>query len=335
MLVTATSTVSASILAVYNRVLLERAVPMLCHDKFGKISPLGLKGGRGGAGKSMSWRIMNSLGAADIPLVEGVSGAGSQLSVADVTAEVKQYGDYVTLTDLLLMTEIDPILVEVAELLAEQAGNTLDIVYREPLNVGTIALMNGAVANRAALINAMDTTNGAPVLEKAIRTLNIANAQKLTSVISAGTNVGTKPVRAAFFAICHPYVQNDIEKITGFQHVSEYASQSDIQKSEFGAYKDIRFVSSTNGKMFGDTLTNATAGIYQNPATSKNAAFSVLIFAKSAYGIVPLGPKTIENIVNPPNDPLHQLQTSGWKASTACKILRESMMVRIETCASA
>jgi len=340
MLVTTTSTiVSAEIAAVYNRVLLERAIPFLVHDKFGKLAPLGLKGGRGGAGKSMTWRIVNSLSAATIPLVEGVPRAGSQLSVADITATVKQYGDYVPISDMVSMTEIDPILVETADLLAEQAGNTLDVVYREPLNVGTIALMNAAVANRAALVNVMDTTNGVPVLNKAIRTLNLANAHRITETISAGPNVGTKPVRASFFAITHPYVQADLEGMTGFQHVSEYASQSDIQEGEFGAFKDIRFISSTNSKMFDDTLTNTTAGIYKHPVTTANAAFSILIFAKDAYGVVPLGPKTITNIINPlgsggSGDPLHQLQTSGWKAAITCKILREAMMVRIETCAS-
>jgi hypothetical protein len=34
-------------------------------------------------------------------------------------------------------------------------------------------------------------------------------------------------------------------------------------------------------------------------------------------------------------DLLRQLQTSGWKAYTGAGILNDSLMVRIETCASA
>lgn len=343
MIVTTTADIAgtaANIEAVLSRVLLERAVPLLCHDKFGKIIPIPLNGGRAGFGKSLTSRRFEALTATPNALLEGVPPAGSKLSISDVKITPKQYGDYVPLTDVLVSTEIDPILVETAELLAEQAGAMLDLVYREPLNAGSVSLMNAGVANRAALVNKMDDTNGIPALEKAVRLLNIANAQPITEIIRAGVNVGTKPVRGGFYAICHPYVQYDMEKITGFQHISEYASQGDAIEGEFGAYKNIRFVSSTNAKMFDDTLTNATAGMYQHPSTAKNAAFSVLIFAKNAYGIVPLGQKNVENIIMGLGsagafDPLRQLQTSGWKAYTGAGILNDNFMVRIETCASA
>ena len=43
------------------------------------------------------------------------------MSMTELTATVKQYGDYVTVSDLLQMTAIDPVIVEANRLNAMQA----------------------------------------------------------------------------------------------------------------------------------------------------------------------------------------------------------------------
>ena len=68
--------------------------------------------------------------------------------------------------------------------------------------------------------------------------------------------------------------------------------------------------------------------------------YPVLIFARDAFGIVPLKGKDslTPMVVNPkaaPGDPLGQRGTVGWKAMTTCLILQDSWMYRLEVAATA
>ena len=68
---------------------------------------------------------------------QGVTPDGNSLNVTAVTAEVKQYGDYIQLSDLLQLTAIDNNVVQCTKLLGAQAGRTLDTLTREVLSGGT------------------------------------------------------------------------------------------------------------------------------------------------------------------------------------------------------
>ena len=114
--------ISVEIDAFYDRSLLERAVPSLVHNRFAQVRDIPKNGGS----SLIKFRRYGSLTATTTALSEGVTPSGSQLSVTDVTATVLQYGDYVTLTDKVLMETYDPILTETAEILGEQAGDSLD-----------------------------------------------------------------------------------------------------------------------------------------------------------------------------------------------------------------
>ena len=50
---------------------------------------------------------------------------------------MKQYGNYVTVSDVLQMTTIDNTIVEPTDLIGGQAGTSLDTISREVLNAGT------------------------------------------------------------------------------------------------------------------------------------------------------------------------------------------------------
>ena len=244
------------------------------------------------------------------------------------------------------MSELDPLLTETAELLGEQAGQSLDAIYRDILNAGTNVIYLGTNATARDEVDRYidDGHNPFPL---AIRTLENANAQRIKEIVKAGVKISTSPIRAAFPAICGPYTKQDIEKLTAFVGYEEYANYGDLMEGEFGAYKDIRFIMTTQAKYWpnaGDTSGGDHDEAY---STSDNGAagagvavdvFSILIFGKNAYGICPLGPRTVENIVTPPggiSDPLKQITTSGWKAVTTAVILQEDFMIRCEVASKA
>ena len=112
----------------YDKTLIDIAGPRLVHDQFGQKRPIPKNGG-----KTIEFRKYTPLSKALTPLTEGVTPEGTKLDVSIVTATVKQYGDYIRLSDMLLMTAIDNNLVEAMKLLGDQAGATLDTVTKSSM----------------------------------------------------------------------------------------------------------------------------------------------------------------------------------------------------------
>src|SRR5260370_42315182 len=115
----------------YGRVKLERSIPAFAQNRCVQVWEI-----TQGNTNKIKFRRYTNLTAATTPLVQGVTPAGSQLSITDLTATVQQYGDYVTLTDFLEMTTLDPVLNETTNLQADQVGDTLDQLTRDVLVAG-------------------------------------------------------------------------------------------------------------------------------------------------------------------------------------------------------
>ena len=121
----------------YDRTLLSRLLPELVFMQFGQTDKRTIPKKEG---DTINLRRMNKFPPATTPLVSGVTPAGRNLSFEEITATVKQYGDYVILTDLIELMGIDPIVTETLEAQGEQAGETLDMVVRNEVCKGTNVL---------------------------------------------------------------------------------------------------------------------------------------------------------------------------------------------------
>lgn len=320
--------VPPGVAAFYDRNLLERANPADVHGRFGQKRPIAQRNGN-----QIKFRRYSALAAATTALTEGVTPTGSQLSVTDITATLAQYGDYITLTDVVSLTNQDPVVTEATDVLGDQAGLTIDQVRRDVLVAGTnVAYANGA-ASRAATLTKITAAD----LDKAIRFLKNQNAKFLKMGIVASDGVGTGAVRKAFIALVHPDVEYDLEQITGYRAVSDYGSQEGVLEDEIGAYKNIRFISSTNCKVFANATSALTAGF---KGGTTNDVYATLIFGDNAYGVCPLTGKAMETVVKGLGsagtaDPLNQRSSVGWKAMTTTQILNQAWLLRLEVLASA
>lgn len=321
---TTTTSVVPNAQAFYNRTMLERAQPADVHGRFGQTRPVPKNGGN-----QAKFRRYSQLAAATTALTEGVTPAGSSLSVTDLTATLAQYGDFVTLSDMIQMTTLDPLLTETADILGDQAGTTIDQVRRDVLVAGTaVAYSNGA--NRAAV----NTVITAGVLKQVVRALKRQNAKKLKQAMAANGNIATSGLRASFVAIIHPDTEATLKGITGYVPLNAYPSQMAVMEDEVGYFDEIRFVSSTNAKVFANG--GATGGTNVISTGGSNAdVYATLIFGADAYGVVPLSGEALRNIVKSLGsagsaDPLDQRSTSGWKATTTTLILNDSWMYRVE-----
>ena len=116
----------------YSDYLIDNAEPNLIHDQFAQKHPIPKHGG-----KTIRFRKYDPLPKLTSALSEGVTPTGQTLNMGSVEATVHQYGGYVELSDLLLLSAIDNNLVMATKLLGSQAGRTLDTITREVLCGGT------------------------------------------------------------------------------------------------------------------------------------------------------------------------------------------------------
>lgn len=325
---TTISTLPPGVQAFYDRNLLARAQPAEVHGRFGQKRPIPMRNGN-----QIKFRRYSQLAVASTALTEGVTPSGSSLTVTDLTATLAQYGDYVTLSDMVSMTNQDAVVTEATDVLGDQAGTTIDQARRDVLVAGT----NVAYANAVAGRTSVNVKIAAADLDKAIRFLKTQNAKYVKEGIGASDKIATSSVRKSFIALVHPDVEFDLESITGYKSVSDYGSQEGVMEDEIGAYKNIRFVSSTNCKIFAGGGAAGTT-VYKNNGANFDV-YVTLIIADNAYGVCPLSGQAMSTYVKALGsagtaDPLEQRSTVGWKATTTTKILNDSWMIRLETAAS-
>ena len=169
----------------YSDYLIDMAGPLLVHDQFGQKHPIPKNGG-----KTIEFRKYSPLAKATTALTEGVTPDGQALDVSAITATVDQYGGWIQLPDMLLLTAIDNNMIQATQLLGDQAGRTLDTVTREVLNGGTnVQYYDGSVASRATLTGSNKLT--VDCIFRAVRALKVQNA---------------KPIDGSFVGIIHPDV---------------------------------------------------------------------------------------------------------------------------------
>lgn len=300
----------------YNRTMLEAAKPLLVHLKWAQVSDLPRNNSL-----VIKFRRYSLLSANTTALTEGVTPSGTSMVVTDVTATVAQYGDYVTLTDKLQFSTLDPVLTQVADKLGQQAANSLDQICRDVLVAGTTVQYASTAAARTDITASMKLTR--QEVREAVRTLQNNDAKKVTRMVNASTGFNTTPLNASFIGIITENTLYDLKNETGWIPVEEYSSHKDVMEGEVGKMDDVRFIMTTNAKIF----SAGGAGSADVHAT--------MILAQDYYAISRISGEAMRNIVKPLGaggsaDPLDQRSTSGWKATFVATRLNENFAVRIE-----
>ena len=304
---------SAEMKTFYDKTLIELAGPALVFDQFAQKRPIPKNGG-----KTIEFRKFNALPKALTPITEGVTPSASKLSVVPVTATVDQYGDYVELTDMIELTSVDPIVVEATRQLADQAGRTIDTVVRNQI-------MGGTNVNYCPLV-AADGTETAITSRKELTAdckLRVRDVFRAAAQLKA---MNAPTIDGAYVAVIHPYVAFDLMQDAKGQWVDiqKYADPASILKGEIGTLGGVRFVQSTEAK------------IYTGDEGGKNgeAVFCTLFIGANAYGTTDIAGGGIEHIVKQKgygNDPLNQRSSVGWKATKVATRLVEEYMLRVES----
>lgn len=312
---TGTSTLSAEMKTFYDKTLIDEAEPELVHDQFGQERNIPKNGG-----KTIEFRKFTALPKATTPLTEGVTPDGRSLSVTSQTATVSQYGDYVTLSDMLEMTAIDNTIVETLSLIGSQAGRTLDTVTREKLAAGTNVMYQPTPSS---------TGETAVTSRAGLTAKNVLTVKEVFRAAAALKAANAKPINGDFVAIIHPYVAYDLMMEAGDQwiDIQKYQHPENIYNGEIGKIGGVRFVQTTEAKIWKGTADKCADGV---------AVFGTLFIAANAYGKTSVNGGGLETIVKQKgsggtSDPLDQRSTIGWKAVKTAEILTEEYMIRVES----
>ena len=288
----------------YDMTLIDEAQAALVHDQFGQKRPIP-KGG----GKTIEFRKFAALAKATTPLTEGVTPDGKSLTVTTITATVNQYGDYITMSDVLELTALDNVVLESTKLLGRQGGLTMDTIVRNVLQSGTNVtycpkVASGAetaVTSRSGLDNTCQLT--VKVLQQVVAKLRAQNAP----------TIGGK-----YVAIIHPFAAYDLMRDPEWIDAHKYAKPDNLYEGEIGEIAGVRFVQTTEAKIY------------------EGGVFGSLFLGEGAYGVTEISGGGLQTIVKQKGsagtaDPLDQRSSVGWKAIKTAELLIPNYLVRVES----
>ena len=299
---TSSSALSAGMQTYYNRELLRTFEPNLVHLQFGdehRMPPH--------SGLVMNMRKLIPLETNTKALSEGDPGESVMLAETEVTVQLQQYGEYARCTDKLDLTHLDMDIMRRTKLFGDAGARSIDAVVREELAKCANVIYAGGKTARAQL-TAVDKLTSRE-LRKAVKTLKKNHAQTFGGY---------------YVAIVGPDTMYDLQEDEAFVKVSQYQDKENIYTGEVGRLFGIRFVESTEAKIF------------EGAGASGADVASVIVLGRYAYGLTSLKgnkPRVVVKTAGSAGtaDPLDQISTVGWKLDGfAAKLLQPEFAVRIE-----
>lgn len=224
----------------YDTELIRNAEPLLVHDRFGQKRFIPKNGG-----KTIEFRKLNPFPKATQPLTEGVTPDGKKLDWSKLSATVNQYGDYVTVSDMLDLTAVDNNILEATVVLGDQAGRTLDTVTREVINAGTnVQYPHNHITKRVDISSS-----------------DVITVEAVKKAISTLKKSGAKKIDGSYVAIIHSDVAYDLMNDYEWKSVKEYNPENWLD-GEIGRIYGCRFIETNEAKIFeGEDLLKSSRTI--------------------------------------------------------------------------
>ena len=296
----------------YQDAMLERLTPELVWTKFGEKKNIPKR-----KGATTNFRRLNSLNVVTTALTEGVTPDGVNLDITPINATVKEYGNWTKISEFINLSGFDPLMTEVAELMGENAGESIDVIVRDMLAAGTNVLYANNKTGRAD-IGAADKITALDIL-KARRALK---RNKVKEIRLPGGGTG-------YAALIHTDVATDLMQTDEWKRANVDNGTSDFKNGAIGKLYGIYFYEVDNGVVF-DGAGTTGADVY-----------GTIFLGRSAYGIPDIeGSVKPDIIVHPAGsagsaDPLNQFNTVAWKCAFTVVRLQELAILRYESGATA
>lgn len=298
--VTSTTQVPTAVNNYYDKLLLARAKPKLIHTQFAQTRNIPSK-----STDTIKFRRYTNLATATTALAEGVTPSGHALSVTDMTAQVEQYGSYLTITDKVQYIIEDNVLNEGTSLLGQQMGQTVDELVRDIL-ASTLSATNCAAGTNGGTPTELTYSD----IQGAVVTLVGQDATMFTPIVEGQNKFGTAPIRDSFWVMADSPLIDDLEAIDEFVSIANYPAQQSIIPGEWGSVGNTRWVFSSVGYVSSST-------------------YSCFLVGENAYAVTTLKEGVSSMIFQQPVDPLKQRSTMGWKHFMAARVLNDNWIIKL------
>lgn len=257
------------------------------------------------SGKTVFFNRFSPLAVATTPLNENTNPSGVDMSSTVVSATIAEYGNYTRVSSLFEMTSLDEGLKEHIEVMAQNAGETLDTLIATELSTGsTTQYANSKVALTA--VASTDTLTGAEI-RKAVRTLKKNKAKTFED----GLYRAIVPVSAAY----------DLRGNSEWLNANTYVNVDLYKNGQIGALHGVKFIETNN-----EVTESSTTTVYHT-----------YVFGKNAYGVLNLAGQPEKRVIvkNPgssdTSNPLDMFSTIGWKAYFVAKVLNSAWIIAIKS----
>ncbi len=265
-------TLSAENKTFWDKALIVLAAPELVHDRFAQQRDIPT-----GSGKTIEFRQFDPLPEITAPLTEGVTPAGQSLSVNSLTATVAQYGGYVTTSDVLDMTALDPVVNEATKLIARQAGETLDTITRDVVNAGTNVIY--ALGKTGGTPNASAPTSRAALGYTDAGTNHNLSVDDIKRAVRTLKRQDAPQIRGDYIGIIHPDAAFDLMRDPEWLSPKQYVDTQDIYAGEIGRLYGVRFIENTRAKVFkAPNLAGTVRTLSVNHADGYSGAITSVAF---------------------------------------------------------
>lgn len=259
---TASPALSAEMKTYYGMELLENAKPALVHNQFAATKPLPV-----GGGKTVEWRKFGSFEKALTPLTEGVTPDGSGITVSYITKELSQYGDYTTVSDMLDLTAIDDVVLEITDRHGANMGLTLDTVTRNEIQQGSRVIYAPAKGENGKSTEVLHRSD----LDKTCT----MTAELVARAATELKKMNAPTFEGKYVCIIHPSVAFDLRCDPDWVAAHQYAAATELFSGEIGELHGVRFVETTEAKIFrGDDLASDSRTLKVSAAVSGAATVS-------------------------------------------------------------
>lgn len=313
-----------------------------------------------GGSATVKWRRIENLAVASTALSEvsagstlafGVGRTAVNPTITDVTKAVAKYGNAIITTEEVDLFNINTNTMALMETLGANAGESLNTVARVEFDNATQIRYASGAANKSAVVAEMKAND----IKWAVNRLNVKSAMKMFSMATGSQNVNTSTVRASYFGICHPDVEEDIRALTGFVGVEQYGGYTQTLVGEFGAMGGVRWCVSEIAPIETAAGTTSTSSVFRATTSSsadENDVYTSYIYGKEAVGTIGLGVKYSDDIKlmyeskeapvelitkavgsSGVGDMFNEVGSIAWKAWHATKILNGTWIVKVMTLA--
>ena len=284
------STLSPAIQQIWSKEILFQAMPVLRFEQFAvKKTELGVM-----PGLTINFMRYNNLAvdqSAGAELTEGVRMEPVALSASQIQITVKEHGQAVAVTELLLNASFDDVMASASRLLGRHMAQSMDIQARNTLYASGVPFGGGsAVAPSVVFGRTAASSRGAisPYDAGTVGTaaspgyLSPASIKDAVEVL-AGQNIPR--LGDTYVCFVHPSQSRSLRDWPEFIEVTKYAAPGNFMLGEIGRLYDVVFVETTQVTKGLDT---GIAGLDSDSGTvgvQANAdAYNAIMIGDNAFG---------------------------------------------------